>query len=54
MQVSAKMSECVDTLTPPQPPNTTTTACKPLTVFITNNLAFCQLALKSESAGSLF
>ena len=42
MQVSAKMSVCVDTL------NTTTTTCKPLTVFIMNNLAFCQFALKSD------
>ena len=40
MQVSAKMSVCVDTL------NTTTSACEPLTVFIMNNFAFCQLALK--------
>ena len=48
MQVSAKMSVCVDTL------NTTTTTCEPLTVFIMNNLAFCHLALKSEPAGSLF
>ena len=48
MQVSANMSVCVGTL------NTTTTTCEPLTVFIMNNLAFCQLALKSEPAGSLF
>ena len=48
MQVSAKMSVCVDAL------NTTTTTCEPLTVFIMNNLAFCQLALKSEPAGCLF
>ena len=48
MQVSAKMSVCVDTL------NTTTTTCEPLIVFIMNNLAFCQLALKSEPAGSSF
>ena len=41
MQVSAKMPVCVDTLT-------TTTPCKPITVFIMNNLAFCQLALKSD------
>ena len=47
MQVSAKISVCVDTLT-------TTTACEPLTVFIMNNLVFCQLALKSEPAESLF
>ena len=47
MQVSAKMSVCVDTL------NTTTTF-EPLTVFSMNNLAFCQLALKSEPAGSSF
>ena len=48
MQVSDKMSVCVDTL------NTTTTTCEPLTVFIMNNLAFCQLALKSEPAENLF
>ena len=47
MQVSAKMSVCVDTL------NTTTTF-EPLTVFSMNNPAFCQLALKSEPAGSSF
>ena len=48
MQVSAKMSVCLDTL------NTTATTCEQLTVFIMNNLAFCQFALKSEPAGSLF
>ena len=47
MQVSAKVSVCVDTL------NTTTTF-EPLTVFSMNNPAFCQLALKSELAGSSF
>ena len=51
MQVSAKMSVCVNTL---NTTTTTTTTCAPLTVFIMNNLAFCQLALKSEPAGSLF
>ena len=48
MQVSVKMSICVDTL------STTTTTCELLTIFMMNNLAFCQLALKSEPAGSLF
>ena len=47
MQVSAKIPVYVDTL------NTTTTF-EPLTVIIMNNLAFCQLALKSEPAGSSF
>ena len=40
MLVSAKMSVCVDTFD-------TTTTCEPLTAFIMNNLAFCQLALIS-------
>ena len=58
MQVSAKMSVCVDTLntttTTKHHHLTTTTACEPLTVFIMNNLTFCQLALKSEPTGSYF
>ena len=52
-QVSAKMSACVDRLTTTTT-TTTTTTCEPLTVFIMNNLAFCQLPLKSEPAGSLY
>ena len=60
MQASAKMSVHVDTLNTTTtyhhhlPPPPTTNACEPLTVFIMNNLAFCQLALKSVPAGSLF
>ena len=42
MQRSAKMSVCVHTL------NTTTTTYESLTVFILNNLAFCQFALNQN------
>ncbi len=47
MLVSAKMSVCVDTFNTP-------TTCETLTAFIMNNFAFCQLAVISEPAESVF